>query len=154
MLLLLLLLLLAQPVVAPVWTPHLQRNASGPGRRYGHVAWPDAAGTGGGWLLGGWAADARGDEGRLNDLWRTLDGENWEQVGGSTLVASDGLYDLSHDSVVAEIVQQACRISITVRVHVLWWGDEITWQLSGDEHVHGQLSPLLPVAALLPRFSD
>ena len=137
----LLLLLQMLPVSSPVWSQLHRRNASsssaGPGRRYGHVAWPDGTGSGGGWLLGGWGIDSVGNEGRLNDLWRTLDGENWAHVSGSTLVASDGLYDGSHETVVAEIVRQACQVSITVRVHVLWWGDEITWRLSGDEHAYG-----------------
>jgi hypothetical protein len=137
----LLLVLGARPAGAPVWRQHQRRNASsssaGPGRRYGHVAWPDGMGTGGGWLLGGWGIDSVGNEGRLNDLWRTSDGASWELVGGSTLVANDGLYDLSHESVVTEIIREACRVSITVRVHVLWWGDEITWRLSGDDHEHG-----------------
>jgi hypothetical protein len=141
LLLLLLLLLQARPAGAPVWRQHQRRNASsssvGPGRRYGHVSWPDGMGTGGGWLLGGWGIDSAGIEGRLNDLWRTLDGHNWEQVGGSTLVASDGLYDPSHETVAAQIIREACRVSITVRVHVVWWGDEITWRLSGDDHEHG-----------------
>jgi hypothetical protein len=128
--------------VAPVWSeqpPQQQQrgnaSATGPGRRYGHVAWAD--GAGGGWLLGGWGLDGAGGEGRLNDLWRTADGASWEQVGGSVAAASDGLYNASHEQVVAEIVREACQVAITVRAHVLWWGDEITWRLSGDEQVHG-----------------
>ena len=130
LLLLLLLLLAAAPLqtTAPVWQPQ-QRNASGPGPRYGHVAWADPEGSGG-WVLGGWGNDSTGQEGRLNDLWRTADGVRWEHVGGSTVAASDGLYDLSHAEVVASIVAEACQVSITVHVHVLWWGNEITWRLS------------------------
>ena len=108
-----LLVLGARPAGAPVWRQQQRRNASsssaGPGRRYGHVAWPDGMGTGGGWLLGGWGIDSAGNEGRLNDLWRTSDGASWGLVGGSTLVANDGLYDLSHETVVAEIIESLPR---------------------------------------------
>ena len=62
-----------------------------PGCRYGSGSWAD--GNGNLWLFGGRGMPAAGPDGHLNDLWKYSTATNqWTWMGGSNLVAQNGVY--------------------------------------------------------------